>query len=41
MLQSIPWFSDASLFNILRRKASDGVTINLLYLDHDIKKRVL
>ena len=30
---AIAWFTDASLFNILRRKASTGVTINLLYLD--------
>ena len=36
---AIAWFTDASLFNILRRKASTGVTINLLYLDCEINNR--
>ena len=36
---AIAWFTDASLFNILRRKASTGVTINLLYLDDEINDK--
>jgi hypothetical protein len=36
---AIAWFTDASLFNILRRKASTGVTINLLYLDDKINSK--
>jgi hypothetical protein len=35
---AIAWFTDASLFNILRNKASTGVKIKLLYLDDDINK---
>ena len=36
---AVAWFTDASLFNILRRKASTGVTINLLYLDDKINNK--
>jgi hypothetical protein len=36
---AVAWFTDASLFNILRRKASAGVTINLLYLDDKINNK--
>ena len=36
---AIAWFTDVSLFNILRRKASTGVTINLLYLDDKINNK--
>ena len=36
---AIAWFTDASLFNILRNKASTGVTIKLLYLDDEINNK--
>ena len=36
---AVAWFTDPSLFNILRRKASAGVIINLLYLDDKINNK--
>ena len=36
---AIAWFTDASLFNILRNKASTGVKIKLLYLDDKINNK--
>ncbi|MDC1213884.1 phospholipase D-like domain-containing protein [Rhodospirillales bacterium] len=35
---AIAWFTDANLFNILRRKASHGIHVKLLYLDDKINK---
>lgn len=36
---AIAWFTDQSLFNVLRRKASEGISVNLLYLDDNINNR--
>jgi hypothetical protein len=33
---AIAWFTDQSLFNVLRRKANSGVAVKLLYLDDKI-----
>ena len=41
IVAAIAWFTDQSLFNILRRKASSGVAVKLLYLDDKIKNLVI
>lgn len=38
IIVSVPWFTDSSIFSILKEKAKGGVTIKVLIQDDDINK---